>query len=98
MLALEGGYDLAAISDSAEECVKVLCEHTPEAGRLSADALNTIPKASAQETIQKVVAIHKKHWPSLTGNQGLAMSEASWQAVSSFASLTVETTPSSASS
>lgn len=93
MLALEGGYDLAAISDSAEECVKVLCEHSVEAGRLSAETMNAIPKASAQETIQKVVAIHKKHWTSLTGSQGLGMSEAGWEAVSSrFASLTVETT------
>lgn len=26
VLALEGGYDLAAISDSAEECVKVVID------------------------------------------------------------------------
>jgi len=57
---------------------------------LSETALNALPKKSAQETIQKVVAIHKKHWSSLTGAQGLNMSEANWQAVSSrFASLTV---------
>jgi hypothetical protein len=59
------------------------------AGKLSEAALNGVPKESAQETIQKVVAIHKKHWQ-LTGAQGINMSEATWQTVGSrFASLTV---------
>lgn len=91
VLALEGGYDLAAISDSAEECVKVLCDEYPEnAGKLSDEALNGIPKQSAQEAIQKVVAIHKKHWPSLTATQGISTSELHWQTVAQrFASLTV---------
>ncbi|VDM46945.1 unnamed protein product [Toxocara canis] len=109
VLALEGGYDLAAISDSAEECVKVrmlfsggvlvveakmyrvLCDDSPEtAGKLSEEALNGIPKQSAQEAIQKVVAIHKKHWSSLTATQGINTSELHWQTMAQrFASLTV---------
>ncbi|KAL3989896.1 Histone deacetylase domain family protein [Acanthocheilonema viteae] len=91
VLALEGGYDLQTISDSAEECVKALCGESPETtGKLSDEALNAFPKQSAQETIQKVIAIHKKHWPSLTAAQGIGSSELQWQAVAQkFASLSV---------
>ncbi|VIO88198.1 Histone deacetylase family protein [Brugia malayi] len=91
VLALEGGYDLDTISDSAEECVKALCGESPEtAGKLSDEALNAFPKQSAQETIQKVIAIHKKYWPSLTAAQGISSSELQWQAVAQkFASLSV---------
>ncbi|CAG9534480.1 unnamed protein product [Cercopithifilaria johnstoni] len=91
VLALEGGYDLHTISDSAEECVKALCGESPETtGKLSDEALNAFPKQSAQETIQKVIAIHKKHWPSLTAAQGIGSSELQWQAVAQkFASLSV---------
>ncbi|VDM21273.1 unnamed protein product [Wuchereria bancrofti] len=91
VLALEGGYDLDTISDSAEECVKALCGESPETtGKLSDEALNAFPKQSAQETIQKVIAIHKKYWPSLTAAQGISSSELQWQAVAQkFASLSV---------
>ncbi|VDK84368.1 unnamed protein product [Litomosoides sigmodontis] len=91
VLALEGGYDLNAISDSAEECVKALCGESPETtGKLSDKSLNAFPKQSAQETIQKVIAIHKKHWPSLTAAQGIGSSELQWKAVAQkFASLSV---------
>ncbi|MCP9257356.1 Histone deacetylase 4 [Dirofilaria immitis] len=91
VLALEGGYNLDTISDSAEECVKALCGESLEAtGKLSDEALNAVPKQSAQETIQKVIAIHKKHWSSLTAAQGISSSELQWQAVAQkFASLSV---------
>uniref|UniRef100_A0A0R3RX49 histone deacetylase n=1 Tax=Elaeophora elaphi TaxID=1147741 RepID=A0A0R3RX49_9BILA len=91
VLALEGGYNLDTISDAAEECVKALCGESPETtGKLSDEALNAFPKQSAQETIQKVIAIHKKHWPSLTAAQGIGSSELQWQAVAQkFASLSV---------
>uniref|UniRef100_A0A0N5ANR4 histone deacetylase n=1 Tax=Syphacia muris TaxID=451379 RepID=A0A0N5ANR4_9BILA len=90
VLALEGGYDLAAISDSAEECVKVLCGISEEAGKLSVEALNDIPKLSAQEAIQKAVAIHKKHWPLLKVVQGIGISELCWQSISQrFSALSV---------
>ncbi|CAJ0567533.1 unnamed protein product, partial [Mesorhabditis spiculigera] len=66
-LALEGGYELSAISDAVEHCVKGADE---DAGRLSADALEGIPCMAAQETIQSVIAIHKKHWPTPDGHPG----------------------------
>ncbi|KJH42197.1 histone deacetylase family protein [Dictyocaulus viviparus] len=81
VLALEGGYDLASISDAAEECVKVLCGDDEKAGILKNDALEGIPCLSAQETIQKVIAIQKGYWPSLTAEQGLSISELHWQTV-----------------
>ncbi|VDN06699.1 unnamed protein product [Thelazia callipaeda] len=91
VLALEGGYDLESISESAEECVKALCNESPETtGKLSDEALNALPKQSAQEAIQKVVAVHKKHWSALTATQGIGSSELQWQAVAQkFASLSV---------
>ncbi|CAJ0574233.1 unnamed protein product, partial [Mesorhabditis spiculigera] len=82
VLALEGGYELSAISDAVEHCVKVLCGADEDAGRLSADALEGIPCMAAQETIQKVIAIHKKHWPTLTAIQGINTSELQWQTLS----------------
>lgn len=40
--------------------------------------------------IFQVIAIHKKHWPSLTAAQGIGSSELQWQAVAQkFASLSV---------
>ncbi|CAJ0609452.1 unnamed protein product [Cylicocyclus nassatus] len=81
VLALEGGYDLASISDAAEQCVKVLCGDDDKAGVLTNEALEGLPCLSAQETIQKVIAIHKGHWPALTAEQGLSISELHWQTV-----------------
>uniref|UniRef100_A0A183BVL6 histone deacetylase n=1 Tax=Globodera pallida TaxID=36090 RepID=A0A183BVL6_GLOPA len=90
VLALEGGYELTAICDSAEECVKALCSNGGEITQLSAETLEQIPNNSAQETIQKVIAVHKKHWPCLTGVQGINTSELHWQTISQrFSSLTV---------
>uniref|UniRef100_A0A914ICJ4 histone deacetylase n=1 Tax=Globodera rostochiensis TaxID=31243 RepID=A0A914ICJ4_GLORO len=90
VLALEGGYELSAICDSAEECVKALCSNGGEITQLSAETLEQIPNNSAQETIQKVIAVHKKHWPCLTGVQGINTSELHWQTISQrFSSLTV---------
>ncbi|KAE9548766.1 hypothetical protein FO519_008020 [Halicephalobus sp. NKZ332] len=90
VLALEGGYDLPSICDSAEECVKALCAEGGELTRLSPEVLEGIPNQAAQDTIQKVIAIHKKSWPCLTGLQGLNTSELHWQTISQrFSSLTV---------
>uniref|UniRef100_A0A915LNX0 histone deacetylase n=1 Tax=Meloidogyne javanica TaxID=6303 RepID=A0A915LNX0_MELJA len=94
VLALEGGYDLSSICDAAEECVKALCSTESAAadfvGQLSSETLEQIPNQSAQETIQKVIAVHKKHWPCLTGIQGINTSELSWQTISHrFSSLTM---------
>ncbi|KAK6034889.1 histone deacetylase family protein [Cooperia oncophora] len=92
VLALEGGYDLASISDAAEQCVKVLCGDDDKAGVLNSEALEGIPCLSAQETIQKVIAIHKGYWPNLTAEQGLSISELHWQTVGrQFQNLTMGT-------
>ncbi|PIO74609.1 histone deacetylase family protein [Teladorsagia circumcincta] len=92
VLALEGGYDLASISDAAEQCVKVLCGDDDKAGILNSEALEGIPCLSAQETIQKVIAIHKGYWPNLTAEQGLSISELHWQTVGrQFQNLTMGT-------
>ncbi|KAL3114605.1 hypothetical protein niasHT_014412 [Heterodera trifolii] len=90
VLALEGGYELSSICDSAEECVKALCSNGGDVTQLSAETLEQIPNTSAQETIQKVIAVHKKHWPCLTGVQGINTSELHWQTISQrFSSLTM---------
>ncbi|VDO90135.1 unnamed protein product [Heligmosomoides polygyrus] len=92
VLALEGGYDLASISDAAEQCVKVLCGEDDKAGILNDEAMEGIPCLSAQETIQKVIAIHKGYWPNLTAEQGLSISELHWQTVGrQFQNLTMGT-------
>ncbi|CAJ0943888.1 unnamed protein product, partial [Mesorhabditis belari] len=82
VLALEGGYEMNATSDAVEHCVKVLLRSDEDAGRLSTEALEGIPCLNAQETIQKVIAIHKKHWPTLTAIQGINTSELQWQNLS----------------
>uniref|UniRef100_A0A914BXY9 histone deacetylase n=1 Tax=Acrobeloides nanus TaxID=290746 RepID=A0A914BXY9_9BILA len=90
VLALEGGYDLTSICDSAEECVKALCDDGGDISALGTEVLEAIPNKSAQETIQKVIAVHKKQWPCLTGLQGINTSELHWQTISQrFSSLTV---------
>jgi acetoin utilization deacetylase AcuC-like enzyme len=90
VLALEGGYDLPSICDSAEECVKALCAEGGDISRLTTEVLEKVPNLAAQETIQKVIAVHKKHWP-LTGLQGINTSELHWQTISQrFSSLTVQ--------
>lgn len=91
VLALEGGYELTAISNSVEECVKVLCsKNGGDVTQLSHETLEQIPNLSAQETIQKVIAVHKKHWPCLTGVQGINTSELHWQTINHrFSTLTV---------
>lgn len=61
VLALEGGYDLPAICDSAQECVKALLGEplTP----IAEEELIRLPSAPAVETLLKTVAIQAPHWP-----------------------------------
>ncbi|XP_050531145.1 histone deacetylase 4 isoform X3 [Daktulosphaira vitifoliae] len=63
VLSLEGGYDLTAICDSAEECVRALLEEdvTPI---LEAELRRT-PCQNAIITLQKTIAIQLPHWPIL---------------------------------
>ncbi|CAD5234865.1 unnamed protein product [Bursaphelenchus xylophilus] len=82
VLSLEGGYEINSICDAAEDCVKALCGSGGDITELNAESLEKVPNQAAQETIQKVIAVHKKNWPGLTGLQGINMSEMHWQTVS----------------
>lgn len=61
ILALEGGYDLPAICDSVQECVKALLGDEP--AEISDEELRRLPCQSAVETLQKTIAIQMNHWP-----------------------------------
>ncbi|XP_055523207.1 histone deacetylase 4 isoform X5 [Wyeomyia smithii] len=61
VLALEGGYDLPAICDSAQECVRALLGD--ELSPIAAAELSRPPCQSAIETLQKTIAIQMTHWP-----------------------------------
>ncbi len=63
VLALEGGYDLAAICDSAQECVRALLGD--EIASISDHEIQRPPCISAIETLQKTIAIQMTHWPCL---------------------------------
>lgn len=63
VLSLEGGYDLPAICDSAEECVRALLGDEPSA--LSHAELTRPPCQNAIDTLQKTIAIQLSHWPCL---------------------------------
>ncbi|VVC36540.1 Histone deacetylase domain,WD40/YVTN repeat-like-containing domain,Histone deacetylase class II [Cinara cedri] len=63
ILSLEGGYDLTAICDSAEECVRALLEDkiTP----IIDSELHRAPCQNAIKTLQNTIAIQLPHWPVL---------------------------------
>lgn len=61
VLALEGGYNLPAICDSAQECVRALLGD--EIAPISNEELSRPPLQSAIETLQKTIAIQMQHWP-----------------------------------
>ncbi|XP_014285163.1 histone deacetylase 4 isoform X4 [Halyomorpha halys] len=63
VLSLEGGYDLPAICDSAEECVKALLGDEPSP--ISHSELIRPPCQNAIDTLQKTIAIQLSHWPCL---------------------------------
>lgn len=60
-MALEGGYDLPAICDSSQECVKALLGEslTP----IAKEELIRRPSTPAIETLLRTVAIQAPHWP-----------------------------------
>ena len=60
-MALEGGYDLPAICDSVQECVRALLGD--ETAAISEEELSRPPCPSAIETLQKTIAIQMTHWP-----------------------------------
>lgn len=55
VLALEGGYDLAAICDSAQECVRALLGDEPS--QLREEELTRAPCQNAVDTLQKTIAV-----------------------------------------
>lgn len=55
VLALEGGYDLAAICDSAQECVRALLGDEPT--QLREEELTRAPCQNAVDTLQKTIAV-----------------------------------------
>ncbi|XP_037936405.1 histone deacetylase 4 isoform X2 [Teleopsis dalmanni] len=61
VLALEGGYDLPAICDSAQECVRALLGD-PLIPIVESE-LNRRPCQNAIDTLQKTIAIQLQHWP-----------------------------------
>uniref|UniRef100_T1JB29 Histone deacetylase n=1 Tax=Strigamia maritima TaxID=126957 RepID=T1JB29_STRMM len=61
VLALEGGYDLPAICDASQECVRVLLGDEPTA--LKEEELVRKPCKPAIETLQKVLSVQAIHWP-----------------------------------
>ncbi|XP_062537394.1 histone deacetylase 4 isoform X5 [Armigeres subalbatus] len=61
ILALEGGYDLPAICDSAQECVRALLGD--DLAPITATELSRPPCQTAIETLQKTIAIQMTHWP-----------------------------------
>lgn len=65
VLALEGGYDLTAICDSAEECVKTLLGDEPSP--LAEAELNRAPCQNAIDTLQKTIAIQVSSAAGLLG-------------------------------
>ena len=61
VLALEGGYDLPAICDAAQECVKALLGQ--DLAPIDESELCRSPCPSAVDTLQKTIAIQSNHWP-----------------------------------
>jgi acetoin utilization deacetylase AcuC-like enzyme len=59
VLALEGGYDLAALGESVAASVSVLAERAPRPRRLPA------PGPSGMRMAEKFRAAHATHWPVL---------------------------------
>jgi len=55
ILALEGGYDLPAICDSAQECVRALLGD--DTAPIADTELSRLPCENAIETLQKTMAI-----------------------------------------
>ncbi|XP_075158631.1 histone deacetylase 4 isoform X2 [Haematobia irritans] len=61
VLALEGGYDLPAICDSAQECVRALLGDP--LSPIAESELKRQPCQNAIDTLQKTIAIQLQHWP-----------------------------------
>lgn len=65
VLSLEGGYDLPAMCDCAQECVRALLGERPAAP--SHHELARQPALPAQDVLRTTMAIQAHHWPSVSG-------------------------------
>ncbi|XP_048833895.1 histone deacetylase 4-like isoform X3 [Brienomyrus brachyistius] len=63
VLALEGGHDLTAICDASEACVSALLGNELEP--LPQEVLQQRPNINAVRSMEKVLEIHSKYWPSV---------------------------------
>jgi histone deacetylase 4/5 len=63
ILALEGGYDLPAICDAAQECVKALLGE--ETSPMREEELCRPPNQNAIDTLQKTIAIQVRAFVSI---------------------------------
>ncbi|XP_053373129.1 histone deacetylase 4-like isoform X2 [Mercenaria mercenaria] len=63
VLALEGGYEVTAICDSAEMCLKALLGQ--EIPPIKEEELCKVPCKAALETLENTINIQSKHWPCL---------------------------------
>ncbi|XP_055348339.1 histone deacetylase 4-like isoform X2 [Paramacrobiotus metropolitanus] len=67
-MVLEGGYDLAAICDSAEECVKALLGDP--APPIREEVLVSKPNVNCVESLEEVIRIQMRFWPCLKRTAG----------------------------
>lgn len=63
VLALEGGYDLPAMCDCAQECVRALLGERGAAPALA--ELARAPHPAAAAALRATLAVHAPHWASL---------------------------------
>lgn len=64
VLSLEGGYDLPAMCDCAQECVRALLGERPAAP--AHHELARQPAPPAQDVLRTTMAIQAHHWPSVS--------------------------------
>ncbi|XP_018408250.1 PREDICTED: histone deacetylase 5 [Nanorana parkeri] len=96
VMALEGGHDLTAICDASEACVSALLGMEPVP--FDNSVLQQRPNDNALSTLERVIAIQRKHWNSLNNmTVGHSILEAQRgeaeeaEAVTALASLSVDT-------
>lgn len=69
VLALEGGYDLPAVCDCAQECVRALLGERQAPPAYT--ELARQPHARAQDALRTTIAVHAQHWRSLKRSAAL---------------------------
>ncbi|XP_028415768.1 histone deacetylase 4-like isoform X1 [Dendronephthya gigantea] len=67
VLALEGGYSLPTLCDSAEACMRALLGD--ELPQLAEEHLRNRPNRNAIQSLERVLAVHCKYWTSLKRTQ-----------------------------